>query len=326
MQTIMLTKTLAKNVIITAILATFLMPTIHRSAALPTAEMSAAELRRGAIPAAEQVELNRKLFLAIHSYDPEGVKRALAQGADPNGQQNDDCKWVSSPLYDAAGSYTCFINKGNVVQALIEAGANLNSNLSMIESATGLEYDNLLGDLAATTQDIAHQLIEAGGDFNRQDCEGNTALMMVMGRAPIKGDDIFFVQRTIRFLIENGADETIKNHKDQTAHDLAREHQAEGYPRTLIALEQALEARKVAKQQCIACHMEYLHNAQNYLVERALPIDALVSIFTEYDAECDPVKRAKLRILEAEKTQEDRARRTLETSEAFLRARAEGRV
>jgi len=63
---------------------------------------------------------------------------------------------------------------------------------------------------------LLHNLIDLGADVNKQDGDGNTAFFHVV--AKMDSED---TRASLKYLIENGADMNIANHKDQKPFDIA---------------------------------------------------------------------------------------------------------
>jgi len=161
-------------------------------------------------PDRDKVALSRVIF----NKDAETlVPMLLDAGANPNIKL--EGVYTDSPLTDA-------VNEGNinVVTLLIERGANVNVASGVAPLMMALYWGFL---------DIGRLLIENGADISKiqdaPDGKRMTPLMQVTKKVSeylglTKDKKLDFV----RFLLENGADITLKNKEGQTAEDIAKEN------------------------------------------------------------------------------------------------------
>lgn len=112
--------------------------------------------------------MSHELMAAAHAGDLAQVQRLLAAGADVNSR--DENGW--SPLMKAC--YNAELKHGfaDVVQALIEAGAN-------IEAPIGYGVRPLMLAAGYGETAVVEMLLQAGADVLAQNDGGYTALMMV---------------------------------------------------------------------------------------------------------------------------------------------------
>ena len=173
----------------------------------------------GFLPPVRQARRNQALFRAIHANDVGGVRKALADGADPNAshvpqnwQELDaplwkrlwrQCRGVRYPrqnsvhaLYDAvcgwydpaAGHWVSLPENTVLVAALLDAGAN---------PATRGDMPILCGAAEEARPRTVQLLLERGADVNLGNGHGTTSLMW----AATSGDPA-----TVRTLLDSGAD------------------------------------------------------------------------------------------------------------------------
>ena len=111
--------------------------------------------------AAQAAEADAGLINAIKAVDIEGVRAALARGADVTAAEPDG----TTPLH-----WATYGNEPAIVELLLEAGADV---------AAANRYGVLPISLASTNGNavIAEQLLDAGADPNTIAAEGETALM-----------------------------------------------------------------------------------------------------------------------------------------------------
>lgn len=156
---------------------------------------------------------NLALLEAIDNQDIEGVKAALAKGADAN---------ASNPAGISALMLAASNGNLDIFNTLLDAGADV--NLESGEGETALMYAAANGHL-----EIAQILIEQGANVNVQDAGdfGGTALIRAVAGGHIG---------IVRLLLANGADVSIQTLYGDTAWTLAQEY---GYLEIIELLEKA---------------------------------------------------------------------------------------
>lgn len=176
-----------------------------------------------------QESLNTRLGNAIIQKDLNQVKGLIALGASPNGDYASfEDEAVHSMIYLAIRSQDLAI-----VQALVEAGADVNTNtrhsssmrpmhiLAQTQNIPILQYLVQKGidldqrDIVKKTAlmkffmnsqavDFARALIAAGANINAQDSYGNTALVILLD--PATRGNVETRRQVLELLIQSGAD------------------------------------------------------------------------------------------------------------------------
>lgn len=156
---------------------------------------------------------NHILLEAVPNNNLEGVKSALAKGADVN---------ATNPADITALMLAAFNGNLDIFNTLLDADADIN-RLSG-EGETALMMASLNGHL-----EIAKILIEKGADITIQDAgdAGGTALIKAAAGGHIE---------VVRLLLANGADASTKNLYGDTALTLTQKN---GYPQIVELLKKA---------------------------------------------------------------------------------------
>lgn len=139
------------------------------------------------------------LYMSALRGDVESVRRLLAQGENPDKQE--ERGWT--PLHIAAAN-----RHGAVVDVLLQSGAN--PNLCNVDGRSALFYVAWAGDVP-----LVQKLTEYGADPNlRNRFDGHTPLV-----AAVRGGHMDIVQ----LLLELGADPEVKDAHGRTAREVAEE-------------------------------------------------------------------------------------------------------
>lgn len=193
---------------------------------------------------------NEDLFTAARSGTVEGVKSALANGAEVNNSKSDHDG--ATPLMRASEARYAGGDYANVIEVLLAKGANVNAQ--DITGATALIYAtisrnppivrlllkkgadvNVRGggstalifaldhrggdsDLFSKQAEIAKLLLDAGADVNATDDFGKTALMQAAGNNQVDA---------VRLLLDKGANIYAKDDNQKTALDYATSSHSE---------------------------------------------------------------------------------------------------
>lgn len=155
----------------------------------------------------------------------EVAQMLIQKGADVNAKT----KHGYTPIFEAAE-----FNKANMTQFLIDNGAD-------ISTRNDKGFTPLLFSAACGTKDVLKVLIDNKAEINAQDSKGNTAFHLIASYSKLKMWKLFHFQtkikRTIfsgrsnnsyyadgiKFLMENGADTSLKNNVGKTACEIAVE-------------------------------------------------------------------------------------------------------
>ena len=141
------------------------------------------------------------LHIAAEEGHVEVVSELLANGAVP------DCIVVSTK--DTALTLACRTDRGDVVDLLIEAGANLNHTNAYGNTAL---HEAIREDFIA----LAYQLVNAGADFNICNHRGSSALHFLCYFSKEESADIRSSQEFCRSLIAKGADVNLPDNEGLT--------------------------------------------------------------------------------------------------------------
>jgi len=157
-------------------------------------------------------DLGRKLEVAAYDGNLDGVRQALAAGADPNEPSASGGMLGEDPpiCVAAAGIQRSASGKDGtaIVKELLEAGAQ-------VDARTPSGWTALIRVANSNNDEVVDLLIEAGADVNAQAEDGKTALM---GAAYIGNAQI--AER----LLEAGADPDLENVNGRTAYSQAKHH------------------------------------------------------------------------------------------------------
>ena len=184
---------------------------------------------------AEGIDINYKtktsaektaLMIAVRRGDTETVRYLLSKGADPNIHRPTSDFYSGSPLVE---SLICSIRSRNylaiseefnkISKLLIAGGADVDIELKMRDvNMTPLSGVVYLGGPYHSNEQIKI-LVEGGADLDRQDNDGNTALMQAardcLDYGVTKPDQEAEV--ALKTLIDLGANPNISNQDGQTA-------------------------------------------------------------------------------------------------------------
>ena len=195
------------------------------------------------------------LYSATIQADIEGIKKALAEGADINRQSENGytaLMWAStysnrSP-YDEVAEF--LINAGadvnisakdgttaildaaesseEITKLLIEKGADINARR---DDGRGIFTSVIFGILMGTVDlEFAEFILSKGGDVNEAATSGD-----VQGWAPIHYAVSNGNEELVTFLVKNGADVNAKTADGKTALSLAQSNEYEGIIKILKA-------------------------------------------------------------------------------------------
>jgi ankyrin repeat protein len=139
------------------------------------------------------------LSKAVQSGNMDMVRELLRRGADINSKNRRGITPLIIAIEDR--DYP-------MVKFLLDAGADPNVRDNNKKSVLALTVTSNQGNI-----EIVRELLKHGADINAQDRYGNTPLM----EAIYPSDDY----ETVKFLLESGADYTIRNNRNLTARDLA---------------------------------------------------------------------------------------------------------
>jgi len=134
------------------------------------------------------------LMMAANNGDLSQVRKLLREGADPNER---------TPRGETALHYATQSKNVSVVQALIQAGANVNAKMTGNVTPLMLSLDMAFGQ-----PESAMALIRAGADVNVADADGDTALIIA---ATESSNDVF------QTLLEKGANPNARGMNGETA-------------------------------------------------------------------------------------------------------------
>ena len=169
---------------------------------------------------------------ALLTFTPSVVEYLLAQGADPNRQTNESGHAV---LLGVA-----YFNHAECVRLLLQAGADPHA---IVEETGETALHNCVIGLgqnvsAADRFKVVQLLIQHGADLNARTIPGAVSLafwrdVRTRGETPLHRAAAYAAEDTVRFLLEAGADKTIRDANGDSPQSWASWHWR---PKTLIDL------------------------------------------------------------------------------------------
>lgn len=143
------------------------------------------------------------------TFTPSVVEYLLSQGADPNLQKNES----EAPVLVGIA----YMNNVECVRLLLEGGADPNT-ITERTGETPLHSSLARGEDVSKTDRhaVVKLLIEHGADPNRRTIPGVTTLafwrdVRTRGETPLHRAAAYSSEETIQFLLEAGADQTIRD-------------------------------------------------------------------------------------------------------------------
>lgn len=194
-------------------------------------------LRRGS----ERAERHQELERAIRSSDPDGVRRAIARGADPRWTDQKGYPrlfWVASRDDDAVArelvaggaspdqltrtrstpmALALFYGRRKVVRVFLDAGS--------ARTPPGCDRPYLVEAASGCDAAIVERLIRGGADLHELDGEGRSALIVAVSRGSAA---------VVRVLLQHGAHVNHRDHLRRSALMVAAEKGNEALVRLLI--------------------------------------------------------------------------------------------
>jgi ankyrin repeat protein len=163
-------------------------------------------LDRGAEVDAVEDELGMTVFMyaAVHNPDAEVLDFLLGAGADINAKDRNGAAALHLALMNG--------HKPAVISFLVEKGADVNA--PTLRGASPLMY---AAERMIDTR-VLSRLIKAGADINARDAVGATPLMWAVKAGYLTDDE---KERNVLFLLDAGADGTIRDRLGGTAYDMA---------------------------------------------------------------------------------------------------------
>lgn len=208
-------------------------------------------------PTPEQVKERTNLLIrAIEDNNAEQAKICIKLGADI---KNATCKYVYSPrsgsyitIKGAVLNYAVYKNRKDIVEMLINAGADVNAKDS---------FGNTTLRIAAGSRnkDIAKLLIDAGADVNAKDSSGNTTLRIAVGDKDIT-----------KLLIDAGADVNAKDSSGNTALTIAAYAGSEDVVELLIKAGANIKedsSWRVLLIDMVCSNIHYYHDIAELLIK-----------------------------------------------------------
>jgi ankyrin repeat protein len=168
----------------------------------PQANITPAQQR----PAAQPIDINAALLLAVKTGDLSGTRRLVSQGADLSFEDAHPRGYHATALHWAARN-----DQAAIAHFLLGVGAPLEKTVH--DGSTPLHFAVSLGKGKTKALTV---LLRAGANTAAQDQWGNTPLHDAASRNNIAA---------ARVLIRFGADLHAQNHKNQTPLDFASQHQ-----------------------------------------------------------------------------------------------------
>lgn len=144
------------------------------------------------------------------TFTPSVMEYLLSKGADPNRQTNEGGHSVLLGL--------AYVNHAECVRLLLQAGADPNAAVG--ETGETPLHSALAGAGETATPAERHQviklLVERGADPNRRTIPGVLSLafwrdVRTRGETPLHRAAAYASEETIRFLLEAGADKTLRD-------------------------------------------------------------------------------------------------------------------
>ncbi|SHJ42921.1 Ankyrin repeat [Desulfatibacillum alkenivorans DSM 16219] len=178
----------------------FLLPDIFQAAQQGRMRTVKSFLQKGTPVDVRDGSGRTPLMHAAEEGRPQMVQFLLDSGADPNAE--DDTQFT--PL----GLAVHYSHNLECVRLLIDHGADVNAQDDEGFSILMLAVDD-------APLELIKMLVEAGADVNHQDCEGDTPLIVAM--------DGFSSAQEIQYLLDSGADKTIRNNAGKCAYDVLYE-------------------------------------------------------------------------------------------------------
>ena len=152
--------------------------------------------------------LGNALHLAVSSGNIEAVNTLLGAGIDVTVKSTDGetaLHRATEELTYQKGNIT-YRNSAKIIQALIDAGANVDARDNKQQTPLHLAYKHANGR-------AMKKLLEHGADINAQDKYGKTVLALAAEISPPK---------TIQWLIKRGANPNIETNHGRTPLDIAK--------------------------------------------------------------------------------------------------------
>ncbi len=144
------------------------------------------------------------------TFTPAIVEYLLSQGADPNRQRNESVRTVLVGI--------AYMNNVECVRLLLEGGADPNTATQRTgETPLHSSLARSGEDISATDRHaVVKLLIEHGADPNRRTIPGVPTLafwrdVRTRGETPLHRAAAYASEETIKFLLESGADKTIRD-------------------------------------------------------------------------------------------------------------------
>jgi uncharacterized protein len=157
------------------------------------------------------------------TFTPSVVEYLLSQGADPNRQTNES----GDPVLLGVA----YFNNAACVRLLLQAGADPNAVVKET-GETALHACVIgLGENATPSErhEVVELLVRHGADPNRRTIPGATSLafwrdVRTRGETPLHRAAAYASEETVQFLLDSGADKTIRDANGDSAQSWASWH------------------------------------------------------------------------------------------------------